>query len=84
MIKVLFLILVQTTGQWAYSATTLESAAVEEKLASILSMPEQDIDLEETVLLISRDRDSTLDLTPLREELDRLTQSVREKLKKAS
>ncbi|GJL79220.1 MAG: hypothetical protein NPINA01_22090 [Nitrospinaceae bacterium] len=45
-----------------------------------MTLPESEIDLAETVLLISRHREPALDLTPLRQELDRLTQSVREKL----
>ena len=57
---------------------------IKNRLESILTLTEQDIDLAETVLLISRHRDPALDLTPLSAELDRLTDSVRTKLKDAS
>jgi len=81
---ILCLLLILTPGRGSFSATASESASVESQLVSVLTLNESQIDLAETFLLISRDRDSTLDLTPLRKELDRLTQSVRDKLKESS
>jgi formylglycine-generating enzyme required for sulfatase activity/regulator of sirC expression with transglutaminase-like and TPR domain len=79
----LFLILVLAAGRGVHAAIP-ESASIENRLASVLTLTEPEIDLAETLLLISRDRDSTLDLAPLRAELDRLTQSVREQLQASS
>jgi formylglycine-generating enzyme required for sulfatase activity/regulator of sirC expression with transglutaminase-like and TPR domain len=81
---ILCLLLIVTTGPWSFSATAIESAPVANQLASVLTLTESEIDLAETLLLISRHRDSTLDLAPLRQELDRLTQSVRDKLQESS
>jgi formylglycine-generating enzyme required for sulfatase activity/regulator of sirC expression with transglutaminase-like and TPR domain len=57
---------------------------IESRLEKVLTQEEQDIDLAETVLLISKHRDPALDLAPLRAELDRLTDQVRTRLKKAT
>lgn len=84
LISALFLVLVLAGGPSTHSAADLQTASVEDRLASILSMEDPDIDLAETVLQISRHRDATLDLVPLREELDRLTESVRRKLSETS
>ena len=80
------LLLFLATGSWLQVANAQEKIdeTIESRLESVLTLAEQDIDLAETVLLISRHRDPALDLTPLRAELDRLTDSVRTKLKHAS
>jgi formylglycine-generating enzyme required for sulfatase activity/regulator of sirC expression with transglutaminase-like and TPR domain len=78
---ILCLLLILTTGIWSSSAIAIQSVPIENQLASVLSLDESQIDLAETFLLISRHRDPALDLVPLRQELDRLTQSVRDKLK---
>jgi formylglycine-generating enzyme required for sulfatase activity/regulator of sirC expression with transglutaminase-like and TPR domain len=78
---ILCLLLILTTGIWSSSAIAIQSVPIENQLASVLSLDESQIDLAETFLLISRHRDPALDLAPLRQELDRLTQSVRDKLK---
>ena len=74
----LCLVLALIMGSWLQTASAEET--VENRLKSILTLEEQDIDLAETVLLISKHRDPALDLAPLRAELDRLTDAVRTKL----
>ncbi len=59
-------------------------ASPEKQLEQVLSLPDEKIDLGEMALLISQDRDATLDLPSLRAELDRLTNSVRRKLTPSS
>jgi len=76
------LILALTMGLLLQTANAEET--VENRLESILTLADRDIDLAETVLLISKDRDPALDLAPLSAELDRLTDSVRTKLTKTS
>ena len=55
--------------------------SVTEELVTTLALPENKIDLAETLLLISRHWDSRLDTAPLKKTLDRLTQSARTQLK---
>ncbi len=73
-------------GPWLQIVSAQEKTGktIENRLESILTQDERDIDLAETILFISRHRDPALDLAPMRAELDRLTDSVRTKLKKAS
>jgi formylglycine-generating enzyme required for sulfatase activity/regulator of sirC expression with transglutaminase-like and TPR domain len=73
-------------GIWLPIANAQENidATIENRLEKVLTQKEQNIDLAQIVLLISKHRDPVLDLTPLRAELDRLTNQVREKLKTAS
>jgi len=78
----LCIVLALAMGPWLQTASAEET--VENRLESVLTLAEQNIDLAETVLLISKHRDPALDLAPLRAELDRLTDSVRTNLKKAS
>ena len=85
LISTLFLVLILAAGQPSHAATNLQSETVqakstEDRLASILSLPDKEIDLAETVLEISRHRDATLDLSSMQEELDRLTESVRRQI----
>jgi len=82
-VSILCLFLVLTTGHGVHSSVP-EPASIEDRLASVLTLNEKEIDLAETLLLISRDRDPTLDLTPLRAELDRLTRSARDQLRETS
>ena len=76
------LVLALTMGQWP--ETTYAEETVDNRLESVLTLAEQNIDLAETVLLISKHRNPTLDLVPLQVELDRLTDSVRNKLATAT
>ena len=67
-------------------AGTLPSQAasqisITEELIATLALPENKINLTETLLLISRHWDSRLDTTPLKRTLDRLTESARGQLK---
>ena len=55
--------------------------SVTEELVTTLALPENKIDLTETLLLISRHWDSGLDTSPLKKTLDRLTESARQQLK---
>ncbi len=80
----LFLALSMGSSFQVVSAQENLDETIENQLESVLTQAEQNIDLAETVLLISRHRDPALDLTPLSTELDRLTESVRTKLKHAS
>jgi formylglycine-generating enzyme required for sulfatase activity/lipopolysaccharide biosynthesis regulator YciM len=54
---------------------------VTEELVATLALPEDKIDLTETLLLISRHWDPRLDTAPLKQTLDRLTESARSQLK---
>jgi len=80
----LCLLLAMGPGLQIVNAQEGNNQTIENRLKSVLTLAEQDIDLAETVLLISKHRDPALDLTPLRAELDRLTDSVRTKLKHVS
>ncbi len=78
----LFLLLVLTMGQGLPAVCAEET--IENRLEKTLTLTDQEIDLAKTVLLISRHRDPTLDLSRLNAELDRLTDSVKAKLATAS
>jgi formylglycine-generating enzyme required for sulfatase activity/regulator of sirC expression with transglutaminase-like and TPR domain len=82
----IYLLPILTMGFWLPIVNAQENidATIENRLKSILTLAKKDIDLAETVLLISKHRDPALDLTPLRRELDRLTDKVRTKLNKVS
>ena len=54
--------------------------SITEELVATLALPENKIDLTETLLLISRHWDPRLDTAPLKKMLDRLTQSALKKL----
>ncbi len=68
------------TGTVPSQAATAQ-VTVSEELVAILALPEDKIDLTETLLLISRHWDPRLDTTPLKKTLDRLTESARNQLK---
>ncbi len=55
--------------------------SVTEELVATLALPENKIDLAETLLLISRHWDPRLDTAPLKKTLDQLTESARSQLK---
>ncbi len=55
--------------------------SVTEELVTTLALPEDKIDLAETLLLISRHWDPKLNTAPLKRTLDRLTESARNQLK---
>ena len=63
---------------------TLQAAvptlSVQEELVATLALPEDKIDLTETLLLISRHWDPALEPAPLKQTLDRLTESARRQL----
>jgi len=54
--------------------------SAKDRLEAVVTAPETAIDLAETLLLISRQWDPSLDLEPLREKIDRLTGRVRQQL----
>ena len=68
------------TGAASSQAAT-PPVSVTEELVAILALPENKIDLTETLLLISRHWDPRLDTAPLKKTLDRLTESARSQLK---
>ena len=59
----------------------VSQVSVTEELVATLALPEAKIDLTETLLLISRHWDPALDPAPLKQALDRLTESARNRLK---
>ena len=63
------------------SHAATQQLSITEELVTTLALPENKIDLTETLLLISRHWDSRLDTAPLRKTLDRLTESARTQLK---
>jgi len=78
----LCLVLALTMGPWIPTAIAEET--VTNRLESVLTLAEKNIDLAETVLLISKHRDPAINLAPLQAELDRLTDAVRNKLATAT
>lgn len=71
-------------GYFSSAAQPAFASSPEKQLEQVLSLPDDKIDLGEMTLLISQDRDATLNLDSLRGEFDRLTDSVRGKLKPTS
>ena len=69
---VLFLILTGTLNSQA-----IAQVSIQEELVATLALPEDKIDLAETLLLISRHWDPQLDIVPLRKILKQLTESAR-------
>ncbi len=65
----------------ALPSQATSQVSITEELVATLALPENKIDLTETLLLISRHWDSRLDTTPLKKTLDRLTESARSQLK---
>ncbi len=63
------------------SQAAVTQISVTEELVATLALPEDKIDLTETLLLISRHWDPRLDTAPLKKTLDRLTESARSQLK---
>ena len=63
------------------SQAAAKQVSITEELVAILALPENKIDLTETLLLISRHWDPRLDTAPLKKTLDRLTESARNQLK---
>lgn len=63
------------------SPASSAQVSVREQLVATLALPENKIDLTETLLLISRQWDPQLDTAPLKKTLDRLTASARAQLK---
>jgi len=76
-VLVLFLIL---TGGAPFQSSAAQVSETEE-LVTTLALPENKIDLTETLLLISRHWDPRLDTAPLKRTLDQLTKSARSQLK---
>ncbi|MGV7220017.1 MAG: SUMF1/EgtB/PvdO family nonheme iron enzyme [Nitrospinales bacterium] len=60
--------------------TSINSENIKERLKTISSSPESEIDLVESLLLISHHWDKTLNLDLLRQELEKLTATVKEKI----
>ena len=56
------------------------AASIPEQLKALLSEPAHQIDLTETLLLVSKHWDSSIDSPALRNELDQLTATVRQRL----
>ena len=77
MVLILFLAL---AGSIVFQASAAQ-VSVTEELVATLALPENKIDLAETLLLISRHWDPQLDTAPLKKTLDRLTESARGQLK---
>lgn len=77
----LYFLFALTIGLGSKNVYAVET--IEDRLEKVVALTDQDIDLAETVLLISKHRDPSLDLAALGAELDRLTDSVRAKLVKA-
>ncbi|MDH5763581.1 MAG: SUMF1/EgtB/PvdO family nonheme iron enzyme [Nitrospinota bacterium] len=75
----LSLFLTWSTGATARAASAQVSVA--EELVATLALPEDKIDLTETLLSISRHWDPNLDTAPLRKTLDQLADSARNQLK---
>ncbi len=68
----------------AAKAETGAAPSLEQSLTALVTADARDIDLARTVLLISKDRDPSLDLSGLTAELDRLTDALRTKINAAS
>lgn len=79
MIGVLILIWIVVGVVFASAAPSKKS--VPQVLATLMAQPEDQIDLTETLLLISRHWDPALDPAPLKKTLDQLTESARNQLK---
>ena len=77
--RVLALFLALAGGAPFQTAAT--QVSITEELVTTLALPENKIDLTETLLLISRHWDPRLDTVPLKKTLDRLTESARDQLK---
>lgn len=58
----------------------VSTISIQEELVATLALPEDKIDLTETLLLISRHWDPALDTGPLKQTLDQLTESARRQL----
>jgi formylglycine-generating enzyme required for sulfatase activity/regulator of sirC expression with transglutaminase-like and TPR domain len=78
-IGALALFLALTGAVHLQAATT--QVSVTEELVATLALPENKIDLTETLLLISRHWDPRLDSASLKNTIDRLTESARRQLK---
>ena len=68
------------TGALPSQAAT-QQVSITEELVATLALPENKIDLTDTLLLISRHWDPRLDTAPLKKTLDQLTESARSQLK---
>ena len=62
------------------SQASSRQVSTTEELVATLALPENKIDLTETLLLISRHWDPRLETAPLKKTLDRLTESARNQL----
>ncbi|MFQ5444160.1 MAG: transglutaminase family protein, partial [Nitrospinales bacterium] len=77
----LLILLGSTNG---YTAFPKAGPFTLERLLSIPSTPEKDIDLAETLLFISKEWDPSLNMEKLRAEIDQLTANVKRKVKPGS
>ena len=78
LIGTLSFLLVLTQAVTARAEAT--QVSLTEELVALLAQPEDKIDFAETLWLISRHWDSGLDTAPLKQTLDRLTESARKQL----
>ena len=75
-----FLLLTLFWPAGALALTAYGPDKIEERLTAIVSSPADEVDLAETLLLISRHWDATVNLDSMRAELKKLTASVKEAL----
>ena len=60
----------------ATSFNTNEKIQIEKELGNIVKLPDSEIDLFETLLLISKHWDPSLQIQPLRQEINKLISDV--------
>ena len=75
-----FLLLTLFWSDGSQALTSSDSDDITNRLTAIVSSPTNEIDLVETLLLISRHWDETVNLDSMRQELKKLTASVKEAL----
>ena len=64
----------------AKSSNTNDNAQIEKELSNIVKLPDSEIDLFETLLLISKHWDPSLQIPPLRQEITNLISDVQKYL----